>query len=119
MVASRRRVEAVAGVSCSMESRRSPRLAITTQQVVVSTTAVALSPVEPGSDVISGVVLFVKNTDGANGAALGASGVTAGTGFRLVAGATIGPLNLEAGDQLFAIRTGAADVTLDVFRIGV
>lgn len=91
-------------------------MAVTSAQVTVSTSAVALSAAE--TDTVSGATLIVKNTDATNGAAIGATGVAAGTGFRLPAGAQV-TVPLQAGDQLFAIRTGAADVVVDVLRIGV
>lgn len=91
-------------------------MAVTSAQVTVSTTAVALNPAE--TDTVGGSVLFVRNTDATNGAALGGSGVAAGTGFRVAASTTVGPLELPGGEQLYAIRTGAADVVLDVLRLG-
>lgn len=91
-------------------------MATTSGQVTVSTTAVALNAAE--TDTVGGTVLFVKNTDATNGAALGGSGVTAGTGYRVPAGVTVGPLELPTGEQLYAIRTGAADVVVDVLRLG-
>lgn len=91
-------------------------MAATSAQVTVSTTAVALNAAE--TDVVGGTVLYVKNTDATNGAALGGSAVTAGTGYRLPAGITVGPLELPAGEQLYAIRSAAADVVLDVLRLG-
>jgi len=44
--------------------------------------------------------------------------VTAGTGFHLAAGGTVGPWELGPGEQLFAIRSAAADAVLAVLRIG-
>jgi hypothetical protein len=96
-------------------------MAVTSAQVTVSTTAVALNPAE--TDTVGGTVLWVRNTDAtaANGVALGGSGVTAGTGYRVpgaTAGTTVGPIELSTGEQLYAIRTGAADVVVDVLRLG-
>lgn len=91
-------------------------MAVTSAQVTVSTSAVALNAAE--TDTVGGVVLYVRNTDATNGAALGGSGVTAGAGFRVAAATTVGPLNLPSGELLYAIRTGAADVALDVLRLG-
>lgn len=90
-------------------------MAITATRVTVSTTAVALNPAE--ADTVAGVKLVLKNTS-ANAADLGPSGVTAGAGFDLAAGATVGPLELSAGEQLFAIRSAAADATIAVLRLG-
>lgn len=94
-------------------------MAVTSAQVVVSTTAVALNPTE--SDTVGGVVLFLRNTHGTDAVALGGSGVTAATGFRVpgaTAGTTVGPIELPAGEQLYAIRTSTNDITVDVLRLG-
>lgn len=90
-------------------------MAVTATRVTVSTSAVALTAAE--TDTVAGLVLFLKNTS-ANAADLGPAGVTAGTGFDLAAGATIGPFELPAGEQLFAIRSAAADATIAVLRFG-
>jgi hypothetical protein len=91
-------------------------MAITAARVTVSTTAVALNVAE--TDVVSGATLIIRNIDATDTADLGPSGVTAGTGFRLAPGETV-TVPLAAGDQLFAIRSAAADVDLTVLRIGV
>lgn len=91
-------------------------MAASSAQVTVSTSAVALNAAE--TDTVGGTVLYVKNTDATNGAALGGSGVAAGTGFRLPAGVTLGPIELPAGELLYAIRTAGADVVVDVLRLG-
>ena len=90
-------------------------MAITAQRVTVSTVAVALSAVE--TDGVSGSVLLLKNTS-ANAADLGPAGVTAGAGFDLAAGASL-TVELPFGEQLFAIRSAAADATVAVLRVGV
>src|SRR5262249_61296188 len=90
--------------------RRGVRMAVTGARVTVSTTAVALN-----SAPTEGQVLIIRNNDGANAADLGGSGVTAGAGFSLVAGATI-TLPVSAGEQVFAIRSSGADVVLSVLR---
>jgi hypothetical protein len=56
--------------------------------------------------------MTVTNTS-ANGADLGAANVTAGNGYALAAGATV-LLRLNAGDQVYAVRSGAADAELSV-----
>lgn len=90
-------------------------MAIAASRVTASTTAVALNAAD--ADNVSGQKLFVKNTS-ANAADLGSAGVTAGTGFDLAAGATLGPIELQAGEILFAIRSAAADATITVLRTG-
>jgi hypothetical protein len=55
---------------------------------------------------------MITNTS-ANPADLGAATVTAGTGYSLPAGATV-QLTLNPGDQVYAIRSGAADAVLSV-----
>jgi hypothetical protein len=84
-------------------------MAVTAARITVSTTAVALNTATSG-----GVDLYIKNTS-ANAADLGASTVTAGTGYDLAAGASI-TVQVDAGDVLYAIRSAAADATLAVLR---
>jgi hypothetical protein len=84
-------------------------MAVTAQRIVASTTAVALNTAST-----SGQRLTLKNTS-ANAADLGPSGVTAGAGFDLAAGATV-QVQLQPQDVLFAIRSAAADATIAVLR---
>jgi len=84
-------------------------MAVTASRVTVSTTAVALNTAEVG-----GGVLILKNTS-ANAADLGPSTVAATTGFDLAAGATL-TVELDAGDVLYAIRSGGADAVIAVLR---
>lgn len=90
-------------------------MAVTSAQVVVSTTAVALTGAADAG--FSGGRIVVRNTatPAADVLALGPVGVTAANGFRLPAGATI-DLAVPAGEQLYAIRGAAADITADVLR---
>jgi hypothetical protein len=90
-------------------------MAITAQRFTVSTTAVALNVAE--SDTVSGARLHITNTS-ANAADLGPSNVTAGAGYSLAGNATV-VVELGSGDQLYAIRSAAADATLAVLRVGV
>jgi hypothetical protein len=90
-------------------------MAATSAQVLVSTTAVALNT---DADTAAGTKMWVRNTHATDGVALGGSGVTAATGFRVAFGVTVGPIELAGGEQLFAIRTGTNDVTVDVLRLG-
>lgn len=89
-------------------------MSVTAARVTVSTTAVALNSETGG---VSGTKLKVKNLDGTNAVDLGPSGVTAGGGFELAAGATE-TFELAHGEVLYAIRSGAADVVLAVLRTG-
>lgn len=89
-------------------------MAVTSAQVTVSTTAVALNT-EGGS--VGGTKLAVKNAHATDAVALGASGVTASTGFQLAAGGTLA-VELSHGEQLFGIRTGSTDATVHVLRAG-
>lgn len=91
-------------------------MAVASARVTVSSAAVALNAAE--TDTVSGCKMWLKNTS-ANACDLGASGVTAGAGFDLAAGATVGPFELAAGELLYAIRTGASDATVAVIRTGV
>ena len=56
--------------------------------------------------------MTITNTS-ANGADIGGANVAAGAGYSLPAGATIS-LQLNAGDPIFAVRSGAADAILSV-----
>ena len=88
-------------------------MAVSAQRITVSTTAVALNT---DTDSVGGTTLVVKNTS-ANAADLGPSTVTATTGFDLAAGASV-TVELGLGEQLYAIRSAAADATLSVLRLG-
>lgn len=90
-------------------------MAITATRITVSTSAVELTVSE--TDVVSGSTYVIKNTS-ANAADLGPSGVTAGAGFDLAAGATL-TLTLPPGERIFAIRSAAADAIISIIRIGV
>jgi hypothetical protein len=90
-------------------------MAVTAGQVVVSTTAVALNGADTG---VSGARLIVKNSHATDALILGASDVTTSTGFSLAAGATL-TVELTAGEQLYAVRGAAADITAHVLRIGM
>lgn len=89
-------------------------MALTAERIVVSTTAVALNT-DSGS--VSGGRLVVKNTHATDALVLGDLTVAAGTGFSLAAGATL-DLQLSAGEQVYAIRGAAADITAHVLRLG-
>lgn len=91
-------------------------MAISAVRVTVTNTPVALNAVE--TDTVSGSKMWIKNTS-ANACDLGPSGITALGGFDLAAGATIGPIVLSAGELLYAIRSGASDATVSIFRTGV
>lgn len=88
-------------------------MAVSAQRITVSTTAVALNT---DTDTVGGTTLVIKNTS-ANAADLGPSTVAATTGFDLAAGATV-TVELGLGEQLYAIRSAAADATLSVLRSG-
>ena len=85
-------------------------MAISATRVTVSTAAVALNTASQ-----DGGYLVIKNTDATNGADLGTSAVTAGTGFPLAAGATV-TVFVKPGDVVSAIRSAGADVVLAVLR---
>lgn len=87
-------------------------MALTHARVTVSTTAVVLNTASTG-----GARLTVRNTDATNGADLGSSTVTAGAGYRLLAGQTL-TVQMVGGEVLYAIRSAGADVVLDVLRSG-
>lgn len=61
-----------------------------------------------------GTIVVLRNRDAANDVALGGDDVAAGTGFRLMHTDTLATTVDCRADELWAIRTGAADVTIDV-----
>jgi hypothetical protein len=81
--------------------------AVSAGQVTVSTSAVSV--VAAIQTEVRTVV--VKNTDATNKCAVGPAGVAAGTGHILAAGESV-TVRLKAGQELYAIRTGAADVVV-------
>jgi hypothetical protein len=91
-------------------------MAVSAARVTVSTSAVALNPAESG---VAGGRLFVKNTAAveADVLVLGASDVTASTGFALAAGATL-DLPYSYGERVYAIRGASADIVAHVLRLG-
>jgi hypothetical protein len=90
-------------------------MAVTAAQVVVSSSAVALNPAE--ADTTSGSRLVIRNSHATDALVLGPSGVTPSTGFGLAAGGVI-VVEVPSGEQIFAIRGAAADVTAHVLRLG-
>lgn len=89
-------------------------MAVSAERVVVSTTATALNT---DTDTVAGGRLIVKNTHATDGLVLGGPGVTAANGFTLAAGATL-DLRLSSGEQIYAVRGAAADITAHVLRLG-
>ena len=77
------------------------------QRFTVSTTRIALTPGD--TDAAPREETLVANQDPTNTVSLGGPTVTAGTGFRLAPGAVVA-VPLTAGEVLYAIRDGAADV---------
>ncbi|MEU4590003.1 hypothetical protein [Micromonospora aurantiaca (nom. illeg.)] len=89
-------------------------MAVSAAQVVVSSTATALNT---DTGPVSGGRLIVKNTHATDALVLGDASVAAGTGFALAAGLTL-EIRLSAGEQVYAIRGGSADITAHVLRVG-
>lgn len=87
-------------------------MAVSAAQVVVATSATALN--SPDTDTVGGTTLIITN--GAAAIALGASGVTTGTGFTLAANAGPIAMQLGPGEQLFAICGTTS--TVQVLRLG-
>lgn len=85
-------------------------MSVTAARVTVSTVAVALNTADE-----QGGLLMLKNTS-ANAADLGPAGVTAGAGYDLAA-AQLVTIQLDAGDILYAIRSGGSDATIAVLRV--
>lgn len=88
-------------------------MAVSSAQVAIATTAVALNPAE--TDTVGGTQLIVKAVT--NDVAVGGAGVTMANGLILTAagGQTI-TVELGYGEQLFAISTATA--TVHVLRFG-
>lgn len=88
-------------------------MSVVADRVTVSTSAVALNA---DVDAAVGTKIWLRNTDATGGIALGGVGVTAATGFRVAGGLTVGPIELNGGEILYAVRTGLADVVVDLLR---
>lgn len=86
-------------------------MAVSAAQVTVSTTAVALQPVESG---VAGGRLFVKNA-GAADLVLGPSDVTAASGFLLAVDEML-EIPYSYGERLYAVC--ATSTTAHVLRLG-
>jgi hypothetical protein len=91
-------------------------MAVTSQRITVSTSAVALNAAE--TDVVEGSRILIRNQDASNSVDIGPSGVTAGTGYELKPAATL-DMAVPGGELVYAIRSGGADVRVDVLRLGV
>lgn len=87
-------------------------MAVSSAQVVVATSAVALNPAE--SDTVGGSTLIIKAVTA--DVALGASNVSMATGLVLTAGGLPFPIELGYGEQLYAIC--ATSATVHVLRLG-
>jgi hypothetical protein len=90
-------------------------VALTSERVTVSATAVALNT-EVGA--VSGTRLLIKNRHATDSVDLGGSGVTAGAGYELKPADPPLELFLPHGEQIYAIRSAAADVVVHVIRLG-
>lgn len=91
-------------------------MAVTSERVTVSTVAVALNATESGA--VSGAKLSLTNRHATDSVDLGPSTVTAGAGYELKPAQTL-QIDVPHGEQLFAIRSAAADVIVHVLRLGV
>ncbi len=80
--------------------------------VTVSSTATRL--VGAGAVVAAGQKVLVKNTHATDKLVLAGSGVTAANGFGVDAGQTLDIGNIDAGDVVWAIRGGSADITAQI-----
>jgi hypothetical protein len=89
-------------------------MAVSAERVTVSTTAVALHPTESG---VAGGRLLIRNTHASDSLVLGASDVTASTGFALEAGEVL-DVDYSLGERVYAVRGGSADIVAHVLRFG-
>lgn len=76
------------------------------KRVVVSSTPVKIAS--------KGCRVVLRNRDAANDVDLGGANVAAGAGFRLLHTDTLATEVDCQGDDLYAIRSAAADATIDV-----
>ena len=87
-------------------------MAVSHARITVSTSPVALNP---GGT--SGGRLYIRN-ESANACDIGGLTVAAGAGMSLAANTSLPfPLEIGAGDQVYAIRSGASDAVLSVVRV--
>lgn len=86
----------------------------TSQALAVGSTATALTAADTG---VSGTSVAVRNTHATVAVAIGTSGVTDVTGFRLPAGSTV-TVDLASDEQLFGVRIGGTNGEVDVLRLG-
>jgi hypothetical protein len=97
------------GVAYSLDSAGQPFMAVSSEIITASTSAVPLNEAAT-----TGVTLLLKNTS-ANAADLGGATVTAAAGYGLAASATL-TVALKPGDVLYAIRSAGSDATIAVLR---
>lgn len=91
-------------------------MAVTSDRITVTAAAVALNAAE--TDVVSGSRLCVTNRHATESVDLGPAAVAAGAGYELRPAQTL-QIDVPRGEQLFAIRSGVADVPVHVLRVGV
>lgn len=88
-------------------------MAIEAGTLTVTDTPVALN--ETSND---GVNLYIRNVS-LNALDLGPSDVSGGNGYGVPAGELVGPIYVQADEQLYAVRSGALNATIDYLRLGV
>lgn len=90
-------------------------MAVHSAQVSVGTTATALSEAE--TDSRSGSSIVVQNTDASAAVYLGKSDVATGTGYKLIAGASLA-LHLNHEESLYGVAASGT-VVVHVLRSSV
>lgn len=88
-------------------------MAVSAERITVSSTAVALSPAASGA---TGGRFLLRNTHTTDSLMLGASNVTASSGFALLAGETL-DVAYSSGERIYAIRGASADIVAHVLRL--
>jgi hypothetical protein len=84
-------------------------MAFSVAVVVVGSTATKL--VGAGTNAAAAQNVKIRNTHATDALVIGPAGVTAATGFKILAGETLDIGNLDPGDVVYAIRGASADIT--------
>ena len=92
-------------------------MAVVGKRVSVGTTPTLIDSSPSAGDPTIGSSLLIRNRDASASVFLGASGVTTGTGYELLAGESL-PLDMGRGESLYGI-CAAGTVSCHVLEVGV
>lgn len=93
-------------------------MAVTAARVSVTDAATKLDTADGDNRYMSRVIVANPAASGVT-VDLGGSTVTSGAGYELAPGEQTPPLQLEPGDDLYAIAPAVQSVTLQVLELGV